>query len=87
MSKKLNKLNLSDIWYDAAGLMKKNPQILFPLTIIAFLEALWLELLYFAPHAPLKYVFMPPIRRFSVRSALIIQPIYFNCRNFLVLDK
>lgn len=64
MSKKLNTTTPSIIWSDTTSLIKKFPAILFPLCIVAFLEALWLELLYFAPRFPLKALFLPPIQRF-----------------------
>ncbi len=82
MSKKLN--TLIDIWYDTAGLIKKYPHLLFPLTIVAFLEALWLEFLYFAPYTFLGTLILPPIRRFLGELALhypvylLILPRIFN---------
>lgn len=68
MSKNLN--TLSDCWYDTGKLIKKSPQILFPLAIIAFLEALWLELLYFSSYPPLKFLLQPPIKRFFGEKVL-----------------
>ena len=62
MSKKLN--TLSDLWYEAGGLIQKTPSLLFPLSIVAFLEGLMLELLYFAPRPPLNAILLPPIKRF-----------------------
>ena len=68
MSKKLN--ILTDTWYDAYELIRKFPRILFPLSIVAFLEGLWLELLYFAPRPPLKEFLLPPIKRFFGEAIL-----------------
>lgn len=62
MSKKLN--TLVDIWHDSYTLIRKSPRLLFPLLIVAFLEGLWLELLYFAPRSPLNGPFLPPIKRY-----------------------
>ena len=62
MSKKLN--TLSDVWYDAFGLIKKWPRLLFPLSIVSFLEALWLETIYFSIRSPLNAFFRPSLKRF-----------------------
>ncbi|MBI4436468.1 MAG: hypothetical protein HY590_03510 [Candidatus Omnitrophica bacterium] len=62
MSKKLN--TLGNIWLDAYDLIRKTPRLLLPLSIVAFLEALWLEILCFSLQPPLKTFFLPPIKRF-----------------------
>ena len=62
MSKKIN--TFGAVLGDAYDLILKKPSLLFPLTIVAFLEGLWLELLYFTPQHPLSTVFLPPVKRF-----------------------
>ena len=62
MSKKLN--TFGTILGEAYDLVLKYPYLLFPLAIVAFVEALWLELLYFTPRHPLNVVFLPPVKRF-----------------------
>jgi len=68
MSKKLN--ILGNVWLDAYDLIRKTPRLLLPLSIVAFLEALWLEILCFSLQPPLKTFFLPPIKRFFKEVSL-----------------
>lgn len=45
------------------GLLFKNPQILYPFGILAFIQMLLMEILFFAPRFPLSTVFTPVIQR------------------------
>ena len=65
MSKKLN--ILGNVWLDAYDLILKTPRLLLPLSIVAFLEALWLEILCFGLQPPLKTFFLPPSNVSSVK--------------------
>ena len=76
MSKKLN--IIGQVWGDSYDLILKKPRLLFPLCIVAFLEALWLELFYFAPRPPLNAFLLPPIKRFfgEAGEAAVHYPAY-----------
>ena len=58
------KIRVRDIWISSIEIMSKKPVVLAPFAIIAFLELLALELLYFAPQKPLMYLANPIIRKF-----------------------
>jgi len=51
-------------WSETFGVMAKNPIILMPFVLIAFLELLALEFLYFSSRVPLSYIANPIIRKF-----------------------
>jgi len=58
------KYNIRKNWIDAASLIAKRPIVLMPFVIIAFLEALALEILYFSPRFPVSLVMSPVVRKF-----------------------
>ncbi len=58
------KYNIRKNWSDSLGFMKKNPVVMMPFVIIAFLELLALEFIYFSSRIPLSYVANPIIRKF-----------------------
>lgn len=58
------KYNIRKNWIDAFGLMVKNPVVLLPFAIVAFLEGLALELIYFSPRKPLAYVVNPLVKKY-----------------------
>ena len=51
-------------WIASFNLLVTRPVVLLPFLIIAFLEGLALELIYFSPRKPLAYIFNPVIRKF-----------------------
>jgi hypothetical protein len=58
------KYNIRKNWTASLGLMAGRPQVILPFIIIAFLEGLALELIYFFPRKPLLNVAAPVIRKF-----------------------
>ena len=58
------KYSIKQNWIDSLSLITKNPILLLPFIIIAFLEGLGLELAYFAPAKPIALVAAPIIRKF-----------------------
>ena len=57
-------------WISSFELMAKRPILLLPFFIIAFLEGLALELLYFSTRQPLSFIAAPIIRKFSGEAVL-----------------
>lgn len=58
------KYNITRYWSKAAELMAKKPIVILPFVIVAFLESIALELVYFSVRPPLSKVFEPVIRKF-----------------------
>jgi hypothetical protein len=58
------KYKIKKNWSETFGIMKKNPIILMPFVVIAFLELLALEFIYFSSRVPLLYIAKPIIRKF-----------------------
>lgn len=58
------KYNIKKNWIETYGFIVKNPIVLMPFIIIAFLEGLALELIYFSAHKPLILIAGPIIRKF-----------------------
>lgn len=56
--------NVKKNWLAVFYLMKSRPVIMLPFIIVAFLEALSLEVIYFLPRKPLLLVAGPVIRKF-----------------------
>jgi hypothetical protein len=57
-------------WMDSLKLMAEKPVIIMPFIIIAFLESLALEIIYFFPRHPLSILFNPIIRKYFGESYL-----------------
>jgi len=57
-------------WITALALIVKRPILILPFVIIAFMEVLALELLYFSPQTPLVFLAGPVIRKFFGEAAL-----------------
>ena len=64
------KHNISNIWIRTFEALVKNPIVLMPFVVIAFLECLALELAYFSTRAPLAVVLGPIIRKFFGEASL-----------------
>jgi len=58
------KISIKNIWGTSFELMVRKPVILLPFFIIAFLEALALEVIYFSARKPLSYIALPIIKKF-----------------------
>ncbi len=58
------KYNISNNWIETFELIKKRPVILFPFAIVAFLEGLAFELIYFFPRKPISFIANPIIKKF-----------------------
>lgn len=56
--------NIRKNWIESFGLIKRRPVIILPFLIIAFLEGLAVELIYFSPRKPLAHIANPIIRKF-----------------------
>lgn len=57
--------NIRKNWVASFGLIIEKPIVILPFIIIAFLESLALELIYFSSRKPLSYIVNPIIRKFS----------------------
>jgi hypothetical protein len=57
--------NIRKNWIESFSLIVRRPVILLPFLIIAFLEGLALQLIYFSPRKPIAIVIAPLIRKFS----------------------
>jgi len=57
-------------WMTSIEIILRKPIILLPFFIIAFLEGLALELIYFSTRKPLSYITAPIIRKFSGEAFL-----------------
>ena len=55
--------NIRKLWIDSFGLILRYPLILFPFVVLAFLEGLALELIYFFPAKPLASIAKPLVSR------------------------
>ncbi|MFH1245593.1 MAG: hypothetical protein V1662_03835 [Candidatus Omnitrophota bacterium] len=64
------KYNIKKNWVTSFDLMITRPIVVLPFLIIAFLEALALELLFFSPRRPLAILAAPVIRKFFGEAAL-----------------
>lgn len=64
------KYNIRKNWIASFDLMITRPIVVLPFLIIAFLEALALELLFFSPRRPLAVLAGPVIRKFFGEAAL-----------------
>ncbi len=58
------KYNIINNWIETFELIKKRPVILFPFVIVAFLEGLAFELIYFFPRKPISFIANPIIGKF-----------------------
>lgn len=58
------KYKIRKIWVDSLGLMINQPIVIMPFVIIAFLEALALEVVYFFSRPPILSIAGPIIRKF-----------------------
>ena len=56
--------NIRKNWVESFGLMVSKPVVILPFIIIAFLEGLALELIYFSSRKPLTNIAAPIIRKF-----------------------
>ncbi len=63
-------LTVKENWITSFEMMVKRPIILLPFFIIAFLEGLALELIYFSTRKPLSLIAGPIIRKFSGEPSL-----------------
>ncbi len=59
------RFKISAILRSALGTIMSHPVILFPFSIVAFVQLLLLEIIYFAPREPLRRFFEPLILRFD----------------------
>ncbi|MFC1699696.1 hypothetical protein ACFL1I_07065 [Candidatus Omnitrophota bacterium] len=75
------KYSVRKTWADSFNLLRTNPVVILPFLIIAFLEALALEIIYFAPRKPLAYLFSPVIRK------MFGEPFNHYPSNFLAMPK
>ncbi|MBU4377398.1 MAG: hypothetical protein KKD29_08030 [Candidatus Omnitrophica bacterium] len=60
----MKKISVRHIWINTFGLIVKKPVIILPFFIIAFLEALTLELVYFSGRNPLAIIVGPIVKKF-----------------------
>lgn len=58
------KYSIRKNWLDTFGIIAKTPEVLMPFIIIAFIETLALELIFFSPRYPIAAFFNPIIRKF-----------------------
>ncbi len=58
------KNKIRDTWISCFDLIKKHPIVLFPFALIAFFEALALEMLCFSTRLPLSFVVSPLVKKF-----------------------
>lgn len=58
------KYNIAGYWSKSAEFMAKNPIVILPFIIIAFLESIALELIYFSIRPPLSKLADPVVRKF-----------------------
>jgi hypothetical protein len=58
------KYSIRKNWGNSLGFIKKNPIVMMPFVVIAFLELLALEFIYFSSRAPLSHIVNPVIRKF-----------------------
>lgn len=58
------KYNIRKNWLNTLDTLRTRPVILLPFIVVAFLECLSLEFLYFSTRAPLSFVANPIIRKF-----------------------
>ena len=56
--------NIRKNWVESATLLIKRPIVIIPFAIMAFLEYIALELIYFSPRKPLAYIAGPIIKKF-----------------------
>lgn len=64
------KKSLRSYWLDSLEVIAAKPVILFPFVILAFIEGIALELLYFFPKKPISYVISPIVAKFFGESYL-----------------
>jgi len=57
-------INIRNIWINSFGLLTKKPVIILPFFVIAFLEALTLESIYFFGRRPLSLIADPIVKKF-----------------------
>ena len=75
------KYSITKNWMSSLELMAKRPVVMLPFIIIAFLEGIALELIYFATRFPLSAVANPIIRKFFG------EPLIHYPGNLLILSK
>lgn len=78
---KFSKYNIRRNWQETIDFMMTKPIVIMPFIIIAFLECLVLELLFFSTRPPVSYVTNPIIRKFF-GDAFLHYP-----GNFILLPK
>ena len=77
-------------WIESFKLMVAKPIVMLPFFIIAFFEALALELIYFSPRKPLYFIAGPIIRKFfgetflHYPANLVILPRFFYYAQILI---
>ncbi len=57
--------NIRKNWVSTCGLMLRQPIVMLPFIVVAFLEALALEFIYFSPRKPISFLVNPIVRKFS----------------------
>ena len=64
------KNDINKIWLSAVEMMTKHPVIIMPFVVVAFMEGLVLELLYFSTRKPISLVLNPIVSKFFGRGYL-----------------
>ncbi|MEW5895761.1 MAG: hypothetical protein AB1650_08425 [Candidatus Omnitrophota bacterium] len=80
MSQKVSAKQTFSLILNSIFTLFKNPQILYPFGILAFIQLLIMEVLFFAPRNPLSFIFKPIITRLK-GEAYLHYPLNFDLMN------